>query len=131
MRKLKTGFIGNGIVLWESDDIANNEAEYKGHINYDRQLTITKSCYFSYSSMLAIEDIVDNRNIVVGNVGAKYFAIKPINPIKSIQEVNKTTGEPYMITYYYVGLNNETVVVAIGDNVIFAMTSEQFKELEE
>lgn len=71
--KLHMAHLGNGISVWEDGD-----NEYTAHISPDRRVSLHKT--FSPDNLQRIRLMADSGNMVVGNSGAEYLALAPVNP---------------------------------------------------
>ena len=71
--KLHMAHLGNGITVWEDGD-----DEYTAHISPDRTVSLHKT--FSPDNLQRIRLMAESGNMVVGNQGAEYLALAPVNP---------------------------------------------------
>ena len=71
--KLHMAHLGNDISVWEDGD-----GEYTAHISPDRRVTLHKT--FSPDNLQRIRLMAQTGNMVVGNRGAEYLALSPLQP---------------------------------------------------
>ena len=71
--KLFMSHLGNGISAWEEGD-----NEYTAFISPERELKLYKD--FAPQNLAKLENMAQSGNLLVGNKGAEYLTLKPLNP---------------------------------------------------
>lgn len=71
--KLFMSHLGNGISAWEEGD-----NEYTAFISPERELKLYKD--FAPHNLAKLENLAQSGNMLVGNKGAEYLALRPMNP---------------------------------------------------
>lgn len=105
--RLYMGHLGNGISIWEEGD-----NEYTAHISPDRKISLYKD--FSPENLQRIKMMAENGNMIVGNKGAEYLALKPLNPAERF--IFQPYGaEPVQVSVEQVG---ERSVVCNGQMIV-------------
>ena len=71
--KLHMAHLGNGITAWEEGD-----NEYTAFISPERELKLYKE--FAPHNLAKLEGMAQSGNLLVGNKGSEYLALRPLNP---------------------------------------------------
>jgi hypothetical protein len=77
--KINFGHLGNGVTVWDSNRIKNNDYMTVAHISYHREIKYYTSD-LSEGTIQAIEDLAKNGNMAVSATQKDMYALCPLPP---------------------------------------------------